>query len=155
MKLNASYIQETDDSFEEPSKAKISFINPIKVQRSEQFQPGMLLSSSESTNRKNKKDFLLNSSITPDNMMAIKRIIQRPKAKPNKALQYAIMKSQEATSQRTTINRAGSSLLPMQIARKGHFEIVEEEDDEVVAFGEPKKVLIQERRTYQNKSRSN
>lgn len=103
----------------------------------------MLLSSSESTNRKTKKDVFYNNTITPDSFMAIKRIVQRPKAKPNKALQYAIMKSQEATSQRTMIARAGSSLLPSQLARKGHFEIVQEEDDDVIAFGEPKKLVVQ------------
>ena len=72
--------------------------------------------------------------------MPDKRLVRRSrkgKAAPNNA-----KFSQDNYSHRSSLLRGGSTLLPLQMSQTGKFNPVrEEDDDEIVAYGEMKKTL--------------
>ena len=72
--------------------------------------------------------------------MPDRRVIKR--GKKQKLVSNLAQLSHDPHSQRTSLLRAGSSFLPIQMSQTAKFNPVrEEEDDEIVAYGEVKNNL--------------
>jgi hypothetical protein len=72
-------------------------------------------------------------------MMPDKRVIKR--GRKGKPMPNLVLNSQDHHTQRASLLRAGSTLLPIQMSQTGRFDVVHEEDDEIVAYGDMKKTL--------------